>query len=475
MTILLRIFTAALIACSVAGLVKYNTPVTIAAAAVAVAAVWGARLRSRASNCKDTTRGEKIFLRAIGIAPPMLWVLLAAAVAQGIVVALYPWQSYEICDFRILHQQAQLWADGTMGFTPERETYFLAYPNNVNITILISWLLRLTGSWEAVIFVFATMVNLAAVLTGLTALNLGGSRRTALATAIAAEVYFLLSYDTYMPYTQNAGTLVVALIAWLYTRQTTWQHKTLALAAALALALTVKITTLIPLIAIALVETWRAVRARRWRPLALAAAAVVVSVAAQTAAEYGLRKAYGYTARPERTFTLWYYALLGQSPNTGGQHDDVSVKFYTHLLETRADHDAVVRDTVWQWVRERGVAGGAKFYAAKMAICFGDTRLDVLDTAPTNLPQWAGQAIVALRTAIWHAALWLMLLSVVWPWRRCDSDSLTLAIMLAVAGAAAFLCLFEASSRIAMMFAPLVFAMAGGTPFQKADSAIQAR
>lgn len=457
---LLLVFTLLLLLCAVAGLLKYNDTTTIAvslvaaAAAVVLAWLWPAAMREPTQPTTDTPARYTLYY----VFPPFYILFIVVFVLQTVIVRHYPWQVYDICDFLRLREQAMAWGDGQTGLLPHLKDYYLAYPNNVNITAVCAAFYHLFGSWLAVILLFASMVNAAAALTGLAIRNITGSMRLGMAVAIAAEVYYLLSYDTYMPYTQNAGTLIVALAFYIYTRRRDWSSRVIWFAVALAVGVFVKITTIIPFIAIALVETVRMVRERRFVELGTMSLAPVLLLGMMFVFQSRIRGAVDYEVQPDRVHGFWYFAMLGQNNRTGGQYDEQTALQYGYIPGTASERNAAFRRVAAQSVAARGVVGNAKFYVAKTAICWGDTRLDALSLSrPLGLPAWVDHAVIVLRTALWLAMLALLPLAVL----RSPRRRLICAVVVAVAGAVAFLCLSEACSRIAMMFSPVVFLAAG--------------
>ena len=83
----------------------------------------------------------------------------------------------------------------------EGYTYFQTSPNNVNITIVLSWVYRIFNNQRAAVWLGALLVNASVIVTSIAVRNTWRREGIALVVAGVGEILVALSWRAFLPYT----------------------------------------------------------------------------------------------------------------------------------------------------------------------------------------------------------------------------------------------------------------------------------
>ena len=260
----------------------------------------------------------------------------------------------------------------------EGYAYFQTSPNNVNITIVLSWVYRLFNSQWAAVWLGALLVNASVIITSIAVRNTGRSESVALVVAGVGEILAALTWRAFLPYTDNYGMIFIALMLWLYTTTLRPEIKTPLIVLCGACGAFIKVTCLIFLVALGINGLFKWLRdgQRRLniRRMALAAISVIVILGSMFVLQKPIRERYGYV--PGEYPKGWQYMfMVGQNTKgfgvVGGGNGTIrkwAIKKYGNPKEVNQEY---LRRAVG-FIRERGLTGNAEFYTKKLNMVYND-------------------------------------------------------------------------------------------------------
>lgn len=160
----------------------------------------------------------------------------------------------------------------------------------------------------------------------------------------------------------------------------------------------------------------------------------------------------GYTHNDNIERGFWYYALLGQNNESGGQWDKHIAYEVGNHPGTRQERDAFFRDEAIKAISSRGVFGNVKFYIAKTSIAWGCTKMDILKTSNDHL----NSILYYIRHFIWYFIMTMMCFTAIVVNRKKEC-----AMLLALLGVLLYLLISECSFTYVIMYSPVVFILGG--------------
>ena len=257
-------------------------------------------------------------------------------------------------------------------------SYFQRSPNNLNITIVVSWAFRILHSQRAVIWLNALLVNISMVLTSLAVLNFTGRKDLALVVAALGEVLVALTWRAFLVYSDSFAMFFLALVVWLYTSSFKPAIKIPLIALCAACAYYIKVTALIVPVALAINGLIRWLRGEDHkldiRSMALYIVSVVVMFGAVFAMQGPIRRHYGYVPG-EYPKGLQYMLMVGQNTDrvgaAGGNNNSLRKRFIEEFGDSKEVNQAFFNQAM-TYVRERGVSGNVKFYLLKLTQIYND-------------------------------------------------------------------------------------------------------
>lgn len=409
-------------------------------------------------------------------------IALITLVLQTVVVVWLP--ELTAPDFRNVREAA---IDLARGGSFLGNGYFYSNPNNVNITILFAWIYRVFSSWSAVLWIGALLTNISAVLAAWTVLQLTQSRLASTVTCILGEVLVALSWRGYFPYTDSfAMPFTIATVAVFFS------HLRPHLKAPLVLALGmigawIKITALIPLVAIAIYaviriaphlkrEYFKLDRSRKTATKLISLLLCAVLVAGGVVMGSALRKHYDYT--PSEDAKGWQYFMM-MGADASGLGTVSSKEFGPRWAAIQAEHttkdarmDACL-DTVIEWTGERGVLGNLEFLLKKLHVAYNDGQFHSVQAhdegAVTKNALYdiycANGAHASLTAGLlqwgWDMILLLMMADVLLGLLAKRGHRTYALLRIAILGVTLYVMLFENRSKYLFMFLPLYACFAG--------------
>ncbi len=106
----------------------------------------------------------------------------------------------------------------SMGETFEGIEYFETFANNVNLTILLSWIYQIFGDWKVVIWISALLTNISVMLMTFLVYRLTQNAKISLVMCVIGELLIALAWRAYIPYTDNWGMpFVIGAVAVVFT------------------------------------------------------------------------------------------------------------------------------------------------------------------------------------------------------------------------------------------------------------------
>lgn len=358
-------------------------------------------------------------------------------------------------DFFIVKDQAMIFAKEFRVGT--RLEYFHSYPFNVNTALILGGFYKFFGEYHAVELATSTMVNLAAIFTGLTICNLTKNRFVSLVVMVLYEIFSLFCLKTYLPYSSNLVVLFTILIVYFYTMEIRKTIKVVLMCLAAAIGMYIKITALIPLIGIGVIEGYFSIKNRDWKSIIVALISVVVCIGGIKVFEKATLAGMGFEKDPTLEHNIIYYIAMGQNNEYGGQYYS-PIAAIGDEPRPKSERDSLFLHMAIQEVKARGILGQVKFFVSKIAICWGEIRQDHLYFTSID------KVLIALRHYTWYLAQSLMLIGIF-----LIRDKRYLGILLGIFGAVFYLYLSEAGARYVIMYTPIVYVL-GGWAICKFDS-----
>lgn len=351
-------------------------------------------------------------------------------------------------DFIVVKEQAIYFSE-KFKLDSQWSDYFYAYPYNINTALILGLIYKLTNNYHCVELITATLVNLSAICTGMTVVNITRNRRIALLATVMYSFFSLFCLKTYLPYSSNLVVIFSILIIYIYTLNTKKWKKIVLMSIIAAIGYRIKFTILIPCIGISMVEGYYALRKKKYKLILLSAIAIIVSFGTVSQIRNMALNKMNFLPDPTIEHNAIYYIALGQNNQAGGQfYKPIAILGNKH--RPKVERDSIFINMAVQSFRERNLTGHIKFFISKIAFCWGEIHQDHLYFFPYD------KLLLAIRHYTWYFALTLMVIGIF-----LLEDKRYKALLLGILGVISYLYLSEAGARYVIMYSPIVYVMMG--------------
>ena len=322
------------------------------------------------------SEGQRFALALLGIAA-------AVGVIQYFISRWMPYQALGT-DFTNISEAA--WAVHEGG-SLKSFSYFQRSPNNVNMAIVFVWIYKIIPRRDVIVWLGALATNASAALVSMTVYNVTRRRNLSLVVAVASELLMALTWRSFLPYTDNYGMVFVALVIWLYTTQLKPVFKIPLIVACSAIGAFIKITCVIPLLALGLALLIRWMRSDahgvNLKRVAWCALCLALFFGGMFKLQEPIRARYGYV--PGKYPKGWQYLLMvGQNTEGMGTVYSGNVearRAYIKEYEDLAQVNRAFIANALASIRERGLWGNVVFYVKKLNAAYNDGYFHNVQTA----------------------------------------------------------------------------------------------
>lgn len=404
--------------------------------------------------------------------PLLFWAVLL--VSQGVIAV--NWVAVPHADLYFVHQQAlNLLAHHTTW-----SSYFMTYPNNVNLTLLLAGCLKIgrwvtdgdSGIWLNVLQ-FAWLDLGIAVMAHHLRLNRPKIANTFLGLAWLCVPLYAYGLNTYSDtVVLPAGLITLVLMAHLRQAATwyRWWGWGGLLSLTLTLAYLFKANFIVLIIAVLFI-LWglpiahpQALRAKAALSLLLALSLFGGNLAASAA-----QRAAGFTANPQRTLPAISWIAMSYNPNYAGNYNRTDATQVIHQPTAQAKQAVAKRHLTAYW-HALGPRGLLQHWGRRAQLFLATGTFDAfqINTSTQRSPRWAQQHRATLE---WLLANWaqivyvtLLLINCLWgvsQWRhRRFHPGFLLGGLFALGLTAFHVFIWETEERYALPLLPLL--LAGG-------------
>ena len=382
-------------------------------------------------------------------------------------------------DFGKVRNMAMHLADG--GTFADNGIYFVTNPNNVSITILFSWILKIIHSWRAVIFAGMLCVNLSAVLTGMTIRNWTGSSGAGIFACVLAEVLAGLTWRCFIPYTDNYGMIFVSLMLWEYSLPVRKEWKAPLIVLTALIGSWIKITVLIALLGIVIHAVLLLIGNRskadskmEGRKFALSLGLCLAVIAAGFMTGKAIEHRYAFATDEKHTMGWQYYFMMGQDESgigtVAGQEYRLIKEEVNEKYDGKKERMDAFLNVGLDFVRRKGVRGNLIFALKKLNLAYSDGQFHNMQTYEEDVSDDSilyelyfregkySFVIAEIMQLIWSLVLVMIGLSVVQIGGSENANSRLLKIILI--GVTLYVLLFEVRSKYLYMYVPLYILLA---------------
>lgn len=383
-------------------------------------------------------------------------VVVGMAVLQWVVAYYYPF-TYK-SDHALVKDGALALASVFDVQSSSTCSYMLEYRMNCVMSIVLSFIVRLFGSYNACLFIGALLTNLSAVFTGLTVRNLTRSNVLSVVALLVSEVLLGFCFHAYVPYTHNYAIMFPALCMYFYTSRLPYCWKVLAVVLPIAVGIHIRLTVIIPLVAIILVELARCFR-HTWRQWAYGALVTLACFSATSWSEDRLLEKAHWEFREEYNTPFVFGFVMGQCNESQGKSCGHCYGIKYDLSKSYEERERAFYEVMREAIRSRGFWGNVKFYLTKMSYTWGDSTFSSYKVECKNKRMQPFLYLYTLpRQILWLSVLGLMMLI---PFYRFDDRSRF--FQLSLIGVMLYLLAGESESRYVFVFAsfPIVLGMMG--------------
>lgn len=351
-------------------------------------------------------------------------------------------------DFVIAREQAKFMVED-FSIKPVFSDYFHSYPYNIDTVLVLSGLYKLTGNYHAVELITSSLSNIAAIITGLTVLNITNNRISSVISIIFTEIFLLFCLKTYLPYSSNLVILFPILVIYIYTSNINKVWKVVLMTLCVAIGYRIKLTALIPYIGIIMIEGFQILKNKDFKIILSFITSIVVFFSLFSCIRNVALEQLNFKQDDTIEHDFVYYIALGQNNEMGGQFNKkIAVLGDVHM--PKEQRDTLFRNIAIQSIRERTIVQHIKFFMGKIAFCWGEVKQDHLFTNHFD------GFILILRHFVWYFSLLIMTLGAYF-----INDKRYKSFLLGIAGVVGYLYLSEAGARYVIMYSPIIFVMMG--------------
>jgi len=359
-----------------------------------------------------------------------------------------------VLDFEIVKLQTEWYASHGSIDENIRE-YFSVFPNNINIFIIFSVIYKLLGSYKGVVVFVILCSNISSILTALSIKHLTHNSHASLFVFVLMEMLMVLTTRTYWPYTSNPGILFIILTFYLYVCPLPKLWKCVLIPFTASAALMIKLTAIIPFIAIIMVEGIGIIKnyhKENMRYIAISVFFTCLFFGAAKVYETYLWNKAGYTYDEGKYRGFWYFTCLGQYTESSGQWHSYVFNELGNYKGNKEERDNFYKQYTIKQVVDRGVVGNVKFYIAKSTAGWGSTNLDLVEIN--------GKGVLChfVRHSIWYSLMMLMSLAIFLNRRK---DKYIHVAYLTISGVLLYLLISEIQFAYVWMYCPILFVLSG--------------
>ena len=359
------------------------------------------------------------------------------------------------------------------GGTLRGNEYFETFSNNVDITILFSWILSVVGHWRVVVFLGALLVNSSVCILAFCIYRETDNVKTALFFQIFGEIFLALTWRAFIPYTDNYCMPMISLMLFFYTSKLSNRERTIWISVVASIGMMLKPTILIPVFAMLILLLTKPEEEKRSLMNTFITSLIVLSIIIVTfVGKSVIHKSCGYE-KTENTRTWQYWLMIGQDTKalgtvSGGDRKKV-IKRVEKTYDTKDERMSAYAEQAKEWFLERGIKGNLEFYVKKLYVAFCDgyfhnmMRADDLDSVDKNFlyhfyvrdgKYYAVSA--ALFQLMWSMILVLLCVAAVRP----QNDQIPVFLKTSILGIVMYLMVFEDRSKYLYMFLPIFLFLA---------------
>ncbi len=368
--------------------------------------------------------------------------------------------------------------------------YYEIHPNNVNITVLLSWIYGIVGKWSLVVLVSAFCTNISVILAAYVVRKVTGNRLSALIIAALGELVIALAGRAFLPY---SDTLAMPFIIGMFAVYFSGMKNRFKLPLILMLGMIgswVKVTALIPMLALGIyifltASPFKGLAAylkgmkkdgiRAGKGLIIAVILSVLVLAGGFIAGKCVRKQYDYQAG-EKARGWQFMFMVGQNnKNTGQVGGDHGVywKKIQKKYSSRSDQLKACFDTALTLISDRGPVGNVMFYIKKLNVAFNDgsfhdiqpyNKKNIEKNLIYNVMNNEGKyyrKVADVRQTAWDFILILLAIPLFLFLFGRKRNTIFLLFEIMLLGIILYLMIFEGRSKYLYMYLPAIFAFAG--------------
>lgn len=339
----------------------------------------------------------------------------------------------------------------------ENSHYFEVYPNNMNIMVLFASIIKLFGTWKSVEVIASILVNFSVLLTGLCVYNITKSRWACIIALIIGHFYIGCCYYSYNAYTHNYGIVFPIFVLYIYTLDVSFYKKVLLVVLVAVVGSEIKVTTLIPFIALCVIGCINQIEKFDVRKTMFATMVILVAFASCKPLRTAIWNSVGYEYDETVATSLPFFFAMGQSTSSQGQYDN-DMYILNHRMEGKGmkERNAVFWNKGLVSLKERGLWGNMIFLSRKICMSWGDGTMNAYKTQFSNpVMQKLGFVYSYPRQIVLYVIYILIALA---PYVIRDKRIITFYI--SIVGVFLYLLVFESQSRYIYMYVPMLIALA---------------
>ncbi|MBD5524303.1 MAG: hypothetical protein HDR04_07770 [Lachnospiraceae bacterium] len=407
-------------------------------------------------------------------------IVVITAVLQGIISRWMPVKI--LADFSLVRESA---IEIAQGGSLAGKDYFISFPNNINITVVLSWLYRIFQDWRWIIFCGSLLTNLSVLLISCSVYKISGSTFAALFIEIMGEILLGLTWRAFLPYTDNYGMVFVALMIFVYFTKIPSKYKIPMIIFCGFAGAFIKATVCVVLLAIAIHAWMKNIHGLsdlkdNLRRILLILFCCVICLGVIMKIQTVSRNNIQY--EPSSIACNWtYYFMLGQNTQAYGMYNDgdsAGIRF--QILQNYSEdkwNQAFVQEALTR-IKSRGLIGNIQFYLMKINLAYNDGYFH-------NMRQFTDEDIdknclysfylddasglyrigADVMQVLWDTILLLVILDT-FLFRKLYSNIDDIFWKVAILGITMYLMIFEVRSKYIYMFLP-VYMCYGGVIFNR--------
>jgi hypothetical protein len=357
---------------------------------------------------------------------------------------------------------------------------FSRFPSNINITVFMVVIVKMFSffgldGYSGILIVSALFVNLAGMFTFLCTYRITHSINHSVFSWIVFALLVALSPWISIPYSDTYSILFPILAFYLYVSikpETKFSIRWFWIGLVCFFGYTIKPTVIIVLVAIIIVESWKALlinNKKIWINLLFSFILITLSVFPVLIINSYSNELLGVELNNEEKFSMYHLAMMGLNADTIGVYsqDDVNSSASFKTVEGRNNANIEI---IEQRIKSFGLIGYLKFLGKKALVNFSDGSFawSIEGTFYQTVPERSSGFAMFLKNLYYsdgtHHSLFLTFEQMLWfivllllsamniLGKKFDNNKTTL--MLVIIGFIAAVMIFEARARYAYHVSP---------------------